>query len=135
MIFVDSDIILDLAQKREPFWNYSARLLYLGHKNPRLLCTTPIVLSNVFYIHSKYSSSKTATKFNLNLLRDFEIIEHSKEDFIEAYQSTMKDKEDAINYFTSLRHNLEAIITRNNKDFSKSTIPIFSAEEYLQKIS
>ena len=51
-----------------------------------------------------------------------------------ALASDFEDFEDAIQYYAALERNLEALITRNKKDFRKSKIPVYTAEEFLTRI-
>jgi hypothetical protein len=46
--------------------------------------------------------------------------------------SDFNDFEDAVQYFTAIQNKLNAIITRNTKDFKKSEIPVLTAEEYIK---
>ncbi|HHO55291.1 MAG TPA: PIN domain-containing protein, partial [Trueperaceae bacterium] len=49
-----------------------------------------------------------------------------------ALSTNFKDFEDSIQYLTALKiDNIEAIITRNIKDFRFSSIPVFSPEVYI----
>lgn len=43
-----------------------------------------------------------------------------------------KDFEDGLQYYTALENGLDAIITRNLKDFRKAKIPVVTADHYLQ---
>ena len=48
--------------------------------------------------------------------------------------TNFKDFEDGIQYYTALEAQCELIVTRNLKDFKKSTIPVMSPKEYLTKL-
>jgi len=70
---------------------------------------------------------KVISKFKLLvniLVLDDKIIELS-------LASDFADFEDAIQYYTALENNINLIITRNNKDFKHSKLPILSAKEFL----
>lgn len=49
-----------------------------------------------------------------------------------ALDADIKDFEDAVQYNTALAGNATVIITRNPKDFNKSTVPIYTPSEFLQ---
>ena len=60
-IFVDSDIIIDLLAKREHY--LEAAELFSIIKNQQIQAfTTPLVLANVEYIITKYSSRQRSKK-------------------------------------------------------------------------
>ena len=52
-VFIDSDIILDLLCKRDPFYNFAAEVFTLGDTKNIELITTSLVFANVFYILRK----------------------------------------------------------------------------------
>jgi hypothetical protein len=47
-------------------------------------------------------------------------------------ESDFKDFEDGLQYYTALENDLDAIITRNLKDFRKAIISVMTADQYLQ---
>lgn len=49
-----------------------------------------------------------------------------------SLQSDFSDFEDAVQYNTAISGNASIIITRNPKDFGKSTIPVYTPSEFLQ---
>ncbi|MBL7127616.1 MAG: PIN domain-containing protein [Ignavibacteria bacterium] len=131
-IFIDSDIVLDLLAKREPYYIYAAKLFTLADKNKVQSFTSPIVFSNVHYILAKLTSNalslhslrklKTIVKV---LLIDEKIIEQS-------LNSDFKDFEDAIQYYTAINSGIKFIITRNKTDYKKSKIAVCTADEFLK---
>jgi len=52
-VFIDSDIVLDLLCKREPFYEYAAEVFTLGDTKKIELITTSLVFANVYYILKK----------------------------------------------------------------------------------
>jgi hypothetical protein len=50
-----------------------------------------------------------------------------------AMASDFSDFEDAIQYYTALENEVDAIITRNLNDFKTSKLPVFTAKEFLRK--
>ncbi len=135
MIFLDSDVLLDVALKRNPWYVQGADLLKLAYYNHIEIATSPIVLSNVHYMISSGRDILKAELFIKNALTFCVFLSHEKEDFVNAFQSKFKDKEDAINYFTARRHGIESMITRNIRDFKRSEIPVLTPSEYLARIA
>jgi predicted nucleic acid-binding protein len=131
-LFVDTNIVIDLLSKREPFYQ-QAQLLFthaIENKNIRLYVST-LTFANTHYLLSKhYHSSdvlKILTKFRglVNVLA----FDHKILDF--ALSSDFKDFEDAIQYYTASETHMNCIITRNEKDFKMSLLPVMTAEAYL----
>lgn len=50
----------------------------------------------------------------------------------QAIQSDFSDFEDAVQYHTALSGNIDAIITRNPKDYINSAIPVYTPSEFIQ---
>ena len=49
--------------------------------------------------------------------------------------SSIKDFEDALQYFSATESECEIIITRNGKDFKKSLLPVMTADEFLKSLN
>ena len=61
-VFVDSDIILDLLAKREPFYQYAAELFLLVEKKKIKAYVSPIIITNLHYVLRKLKNKKQAIK-------------------------------------------------------------------------
>ena len=68
VLFVDSDVILDVLEKREQFYEYSAQILSLGDEKKVKLVTTSLVFANIYYLLRKHLGIEKA-KENLRKLR------------------------------------------------------------------
>ncbi len=131
-IFVDSDIILDLLAEREPHYIYAAKLFTLADLKKVRIFTSPLVFANLHYILKKLKSNNFALN-NLRKLKTLINILPVNEKIIEqALNSGFKDFEDAIQYFTAVNNGINLILTRNKKDYKKSKITVFTAEEFLK---
>ena len=131
-IFVDSDVILDLLAKREPYYIHAAKLFTLIDQQKVTAFTSPIVFANLHYLLKKMTSNKAALK-SLRKLKTFINVLPTDERVIEqSLNSEFNDFEDAIQYFTSVNNGINIIITRNVKDYKKSKISISTAEEFIK---
>ena len=133
-IFLDTNVILDLLAKRDPFYNPIAKLATLADTKKIILVSSPISFTTVEYVLRKYESSESV----LNKLRKFKIIcevcDINGETIEKALNSGFADFEDSVQYFGAVQSLCSIIITRNGKDFKNSTIPIMTAEEYLSSL-
>ncbi len=50
----------------------------------------------------------------------------------QALASSFSDFEDAMQYYAALNRDLGVIVTRNKQDYRLATIPVLTAEEYLE---
>jgi predicted nucleic acid-binding protein len=126
--------MLDLLGDREPFYEAIAKLASLADMGKLSLVVSPISIATVNYFLSKFQTPEIARE----KLRKFKIIcEICKldEPIIEkGLNSSFKDFEDSVHYFSAIAADCEIIITRNGKDFKKSSIPVMTADEYLKSI-
>lgn len=133
-IFLDTNVILDLLGERIPFFDSIAKVATLADQKKLTLIVSPLSFATIDYVLNKYETSESV----LNKLRKFKIIcevcEVNEETIDKALNSSFKDFEDAVQYFTAIQSNCSMILTRNGKDFKHSTIPIMTAEEYLCSI-
>jgi len=132
-IFIDTDIILDLFAKREPFNKAAIVLFSLVEKNKVHAFTTPVVFSNLFYILTKFKTRKFAHSTLRKLRLLLSIIQVDEKVIDLALNSDFKDFEDAIQYYAAKLNNLEFIITRNVKDFSSKVINVLTADDFIER--
>lgn len=134
-ILVDTNIVLDLLSKREAFYQEAQELFTLADHKKIKLYISSLTVANTHYLltrnHKLDEARKILIKFKVLaqvLPMDDKIIEL-------ALVSDFKDFEDAIQYHTALENDLDIIVTRNKKDFKNSTLPVFTAKEYLLKFN
>jgi predicted nucleic acid-binding protein len=133
-IFIDSDIILDVLSKREPFYNSAAILFSLIEKRQIKGYTSPIIFSNVHYVLRK-RLSKDNTITSLKYLKSLlEILPVNKRAIESALNSEFNDFEDAIQYFCAEQNGINYFITRNKIDYEKAQINILTAKEFLSML-
>ena len=131
-LFVDSDVILDVLEKREPFYDYSAQILTLGDEKKVQLFTTSLVIANVYYIMRNHLGIQKA-KENLRKLRIIVNVMSVNEKEVDlALNSELSDFEDALQYFTALNNKIDFIITRNTKDYKNPKLIVQTPQEYIE---
>ena len=130
-VFIDSDIILDVLAKREPFDKPAALLLSLIEIGKIDGYTSPIVFSNVHYVLRKRVSKKTTIDSLKYLKSLIQILPLDKRAIELALDSEFNDFEDAIQYFCAEQNNINYIITRNKIDYKKAEITVLNAKEFL----
>ena len=134
-LFIDSDILLDLLLKREPFYLYTQALLFESNKRNIQLKTSALVISNVHYVLSKFNGSIISKKRLKELIQTIKVLSLESNIIDEALDSSFSDFEDAIQYLIAKRYNCDGIITRNTKDFKNSDIPVFKPEQFLRTLN
>lgn len=134
-LFLDTNVILDLLAERHPFYDSIAKIATLADQKKLTLVASPLSFTTVEYVLCKFESSESV----LNKLRKFKIICEvcliNEETIEKGLNSSFKDFEDAVQYFSALQAECSVIITRNGKDFKDSTLAVMTAEEYLSSIA
>jgi predicted nucleic acid-binding protein len=130
-VFIDTDIALDLLSERKPHYLPAAQLFTLADQGKLSIYVSSLSFSNLHYLLSRlYSQGESRRilstfKILVNVLAvDDKIIDLS-------LNSTFKDFEDAIQYFTATENKIDTLLTRNLKDFKTAQITVMTAEDYI----
>ncbi len=134
-ILLDTNVILDLFLDRVPFAD-AAATIWLAHEREQITAyiaaITPI---NLFYIARKLRDEQTARQAVVELLAVLPVCLIDQGVLNSALSLPFRDYEDAVHHAAASGAALEAIITRNVKDYSAATLPIFTPKEFVQKYS
>lgn len=135
-ILIDSDVILDFFFDRKPFADNSEIILSQCESNKINGYITPVICSNIYYLLRKDSRhEKVIEKISL-LLSFIGVLQMDKGVIIEALNSNFKDFEDALQNFAAIKAgDIEVIITRNIKDYSKSMLGVMKPEDFIKTIN
>lgn len=131
-VLFDTNVLLDVFLEREPFFKSSARAIGLAEKGEieGWICGTTV--TTIFYLLAKQQSSQKAGQHVRDILKIFNVSNINRVVLEEALESDFNDYEDGVLYQSAIHANLEAIITRNLKDFHKSKIPVYSPAAFLK---
>ncbi len=131
-VFVDTNIILDLLEKRADFYEEAQELFTLADRNEIKLYVSALTIANVHFLlyrHLKMEARKVLSKFKVLV----EVLPTTDKILDLALTSNQKDFEDAIQYYTAIEFGMEIIITRNKKDFKNLNLPILTAKEFMNR--
>ena len=132
-LFVDSDVLIDFFTDREPYINSASRIFELNELGIVQIYLSAISLNNIYYLTRKYLGHKMAIQIIEELVQITEIIGTTKKEIVQALKNDFKDFEDSIQYSSALTiTGIDAIITRNTKDYVNSKIAVFTSENYLK---
>ncbi|QEK51406.1 PIN domain-containing protein [Pedobacter aquae] len=134
-LFVDTNIVIDLLSRREPFFKEAEILFSLADKKQVELSVSSLTFANTSYIILKQLDAQKAK----SVLRKLRLILHvlpldDKIIDLALNDDTFTDFEDAIQYFTANENQQDLIITRNLKDFKSSNLPILTAKQFIETL-
>lgn len=116
-VFVDVNVFLDYFGKREHFVK-AEKIFELADNGVIDAFTSVSAFQTVGYFLQKYRGSQLAKSLLLEFAPTIELLESSKSNIVQALNSSIKDIEDAIHYYTAIEHKMDYLIT-NDIDFLK----------------
>ena len=131
-VLIDTDVLLDFYLDRKPFSEDSLQLLLKCEQKQFRAFVTPVIIANTYYILRRHATHLYVVERLQILLDTISVIAMDQKQVLAALDSKFTDFEDALQYFSAVNSNkIDAIITRNIKDFKKSALPVFTPQEYL----
>ncbi|MBI3220253.1 MAG: PIN domain-containing protein [Bacteroidetes bacterium] len=131
-IFVDTDVLLDLLEHREPFYKSSAYLFSKADRREIQILISSLSFTNIHYILRKKYSNTESRKI-LSRLRVLVTVATVRDKTIElALASNFSDFEDAVQNYTAIDNGASLIITRNLKDYKQSQLPVMNPDTFLK---
>ncbi|MBQ7474642.1 MAG: PIN domain-containing protein [Clostridia bacterium] len=128
-VLIDTCVVVDVLQSREPF-REEAEKLFIHAANERFTgCVTAKSVTDIYYLtHRVTHSDRTARVILGKLFSLFDVVDTSGNDCRLALSSQTADYEDAVMIETARRIGADAIVTRNERDFIGSPVPVYSPE-------
>ena len=133
-VLFDTNVLLDVFLEREPFFETSAQVTGLAEKGEieGWICGTTV--TTIFFLLAKHLTPQKAQQHLRGILKMFHVTIINRLVLEDALDSNFNDYEDGVLYHSAFQSNVEAIITRNQKDFNKSEIPVYSPAEFLEAL-
>ncbi|MFW6306732.1 MAG: PIN domain-containing protein [Bacillota bacterium] len=133
-IIIDNNIILDVFQNRKPFVKYSSKVLRLVETNQIKGHITANSITDIYYVLNRSLKNKQKLYSAIDiLLKLVKIIDVTENDVKKAFHPEIIDFEDELISVCAERAKIDYIITRNTKDFIKSTIPAVEPKDFINE--
>jgi predicted nucleic acid-binding protein len=128
-ILLDTNIVLDILMDRISFADSAVDLFSKVEDGTIIgyLCGTTI--TTVYYLASKAVGAARAQEEIKKLLNLFEVAPVNRHVLEAALVADFNNFEDAVIHEAACHIGADAIVTRNQKDFKKSRISVYSSEE------
>ncbi len=134
-LLVDTNIILDVALKRQPFFEQSSRLFLTALEKGVSLYVTATTITDLYYIIRKAKGHSVALMFIGNLLNFTEVAGVDRAVIVEALESRIADFEDAVQISAARNSSIRMLVTRNSKDFEGAPLKVSTPAIVLQELS
>ena len=133
-VLIDTNVILDILQKREPFFTDSYRALRRALENDAECLISASAATGIFYVLRKSLGSAQQAKEHIDQLAQVvSFADVQGMDIHTALMRAMPDFEDAVVDAVAERSGASYILTRNIKDFTGSVVPAILPADFLNK--
>jgi predicted nucleic acid-binding protein len=129
-VLIDTNVVLDFLQEREPFAENAARLferIDAGEIEGFIAATT---ITNIYYIVRKAAGTRVAQDAIAQILTDLNICVVDRNVLQRAIALNFRDFEDAVQYVCGVVYCVDAIVTRDASGFVGGEIPVISPGEF-----
>jgi predicted nucleic acid-binding protein len=132
-LFIDTDIIIDFLIDRKPYSREAAIIFTLVDQKKLKAYASSLTFSNLFYVLRKVEPQKNVIAKLDSLSKILTVLKVDDQNIRDAIESGFPDFEDSIQYFCALDcKKVEVIITRNIRDYKKSTLPVMTPGDFLK---
>ncbi len=132
-VLVDTNVILDVLMRREPHFADSFALLELATEGKLTVLITATSITDIHYLLRRSGKADVDSRSALQQLFSFALpADVRPEDIQHALQSSVADFEDAVAAEVAKRHQCQWILTRNIVDFSESSVPAMTPQEFMK---
>ncbi|HEX9926678.1 MAG TPA: PIN domain-containing protein [Anaerolineae bacterium] len=133
-VLFDTNIILDLFLDRAPFADEAAKLWQAnadGRVEGYVSAITPV---NLFFIARRLRDRSTAFQAVAEVLAVMSICPVDQMALESALTLPFSDYEDAVQHASAISSGIDAIVTRNTKDFTGATVSVFVPADLLSRL-
>ena len=131
-VLLDNDVNLDFVLARHPFFVEAEQIFIAAAQNKFGAYIASISAINIYYIGRKEIGRNSVLQELEKLLKLVKVCSVDSNNLQAAITSTITDYEDAVQHECALAENLDAIVTRNTKDYKNATVKVYSPSEFLQ---
>lgn len=132
-VLIDTNVVLDIALKREPFFKKSAQIFKLIDQKLIIGYISATSITDLYYIAKKSKGGNQSKAFLTDLIKTVEILGVDKQIIEDALNSQLKDFEDAVQTVAAEHNKVGVIVTRNVKDFQDSPLKVLSPEALIEE--
>lgn len=134
-LLLDTNITLDFLARRDPFFEPAAKLMVLGYVNETELLISFSQLTDIHYVltHGANKVDEQVARIRMKKLRAMVgVVSLGATEADSAIDLGWNDFEDTCVYLAAQKAKVDAIITRNKKDFRNSPIKVMTADELFE---
>lgn len=134
-VLIDTNIVLDVMLKRQPFYESGAAILKLSGKEDMQEFVSASAVTDIYYIVGRNLKDKEKAREQLRkLLKVVSIAAVSENEIKKALELDWNDFEDSVQYSVALLSDMDGLVTRNAGDYKKAELSIWTPEQFLERM-
>lgn len=132
-VLFDTNVILDIWKKDDFFLNsFAAYDVCMLRRWDTCIAATCVPDLEYLLVARGILSRRQVREAMSNLFEMFDVVDVSKCDCLLAHASDMPDLEDGIIAFAAQRNKVDAIVTRNERDYELSPVPALTPKGFVR---
>lgn len=133
-LLIDLNVVLDVLQKREPFFAASSQVLSLAEVGKIEGYISAHSVTTLMYLLCKDKSTELARVVLTSLLQFLKVVKVDQSTIEQALNLPTKNFEDAVQMIAALQSGQDFLITCNPRDYPHSPVPVLQPMELLKII-
>jgi predicted nucleic acid-binding protein len=129
-ILLDTNVVLDVALDRQPFYQAAARILDASDFDRIHLFITASSATDLYYVLRKEKGREVGLRFIKRILECVDACNVDERILMAALASGFLDFEDAVQNASAIDNQIEIIVTRNKADYATSPLTILTPDEF-----
>jgi len=130
-VLIDTNIIIDILQNRQPFFNGSFDSVQLALQKCSVYVSATTITDVVYITRKAFCNSIDQKNVLMDFFSQFRICSVKKKQLNKAFSSSMSDFEDAVQVFCAKHCHISYIITRNTKDYKLSPVKAIEPMDFI----
>lgn len=131
-LFLDTNFIIDYFI-REDFQGVAEKIITMEKRAQSQFFISYLTVANFAYIMRKMQAEELKSLIK-KICNSFIVISNTEAQIQRALELKASDFEDMLQYQAACDANCECIITRNEKDYDFSEIPVMSPSAYMKNL-
>ena len=132
-LLIDTNVVLDVLLRREPFFRTAAEVLNLTQRDEVREYVSASAITDIYYIANKQMKDRDAVRDLLKrLLMIVSVAAVSEWEIQNALNLAWGDFEDSVQYSVALLNEMAGIVTRNPSDYQEANMRIWLPEQALE---
>lgn len=131
-ILIDTNVVLDVMLKRDPFCKVSVEILSLSKRDDIEEYVSASAITDIYYIaYRQLRDKELVKKLMKELLTIVSIASVTGQEIQNALDLEWSDFEDSVQYSVALLQEMDGIVTRNPADYQGAKVKVWRPEELL----